>query len=457
MFSLKTFSLKTFSLKFRLGVAALSVALAAAPSARAADGFAVEAMPFGITLEYLGQPQGYGMQRISLTPRREITYSNEKGLTLYTYDMDAAGKSNCTGECVKKWIPLKPVAGAKAIPQWTIFTREDGTKQWAHNGKPLYTYIDDKEGGDVLGLGDDPALDVKGGNAGKGVNVKLPDGWHIEKFQTGSVPTYDFTAPPGFGVREVTDANAVVIVDSETRVLYTYDGDINKDARPCSAAVSPCAGFNPVEAPTMARPVGDWSLIDRADGIRQWRYKNKPLYTYEADRIIGDVHGEGVDKRWHLATFAAYYLPPGVSFREDEGRGRILATDKGMTLYRRMLKTFNNASSQFAHEIPYQPRIGRIIRDVACNERCRESWKPLRAPANAQPCGYWGVHVLPDGSKQWTYKDYALYTFVGDKKPGDMTGDSVYDERLSDDPTVDNDRGFPALYKAGFAWTFASL
>jgi len=446
-----------FSFKSPLAIAAAIGILAAAPMARAAEALTSEAMPIGITLQYLGAPQGYGMQRISLFPRSEITYSNEKGLTLYTYDKDGPGKSNCTGECAQSWIPLTPVAGAKPIPRWTIITRDDGTKQWAHNGKPLYTYVKDKEGGEILGLGADPELDHKGTNAGKALTAKLPEGWRVERFQTGGRPTYDFTAPRGFGLREVTDANGVVIVNPEGHVLYTYDGDVTKDGRACGTASATCAGFTPVEAPVLAKDIGDWSIIDRRDGIRQWRYKNKPLYTYEADRIVGDVHGENVDKRWRLAVVLSYYLPPNVKFREDPGRGRHLVTDKGMTLYRRDHKAFNNASSQFAHDIPYRPRVGRLIRDVACDALCREEWIPFPAPANAQPRGYWGVHVLPDGSKQWTYKDYALYTFVGDKKPGDLRGDSIYDHRLSDDPNVNNDLGFPALYKAGFFWIFASL
>ena len=445
------------SLGTRLAVAAATVVLAAPLSGWAATDFTVEAMPLGITMQYLGAPQGYGMQRISLGPRNEIAYSNEKGLTLYTYDKDAANKSNCSGDCAKNWLPLTPIAGAKAIPNWTILKREDGAKQWAHNGKPLYTYVGDKDGGEILGLGDDPELDHKGVNAGKALTAKLPEGWHVEKSLTGGKPTIEFTAPQGYSLREITDANGVVIVDGLGRVLYTYDGDVNKDGRTCGTASARCAGFNPVEAPVMALGVGDWSIIERRDGIRQWRYKNKPLYTFEADRIGGDVHGENVDKRWHLAVFANYFLPSNVKFNEDPGRGRILATDKGMTLYRRDHKAFNNASVQFAHDIPYRPRVGRLIRDVACDAKCRVDWKPYLAPAIAQPHGYWGVHVLPDGGKQWTYKDYALYTFVGDKKPGDMTGDSIFDERLSDDPNVNNDLGFPALYKAGFVWAFASL
>ena len=440
-----------------LGAAA---ALLAALPVQAADGFAVEAMPVGITLQYLGAPQGYGMQRISLYPRNEITYSSDKGRTLYVFDKDEPQKSNCTDDCTKTWLPLTPLAGAKPTPGWTIFKRADGTQQWAHNGKPVYSYVGDKDGGEIMGLGDDPELDYQGsvgGNAGRALTAKLPDGWRVEKFQSGGVPTAAFVAPRGFGLREITDANGVVLVDEQGRVLYAYDGDLEKDGRACGTASSTCAGFTPVEAPRLERSVGDWTIVDRRDGIRQWRYKNKPLYTYEGDRITGDVHGEQVDKRWHLAMFATYWLPSSVKFREDPGRGRHLVTDKGMTLYRRDHKSFNNASVQFAHDIPYRPRVGRLIREVACDERCRDVWKPFLAPANAQPRGYWGVHTLPDGSKQWTYKDYALYTFTGDKKPGEMAGDSIYDHRIGDDPNVDNDLGFPALYTAGFFWIFASL
>ncbi len=445
------------SLGSRLLFAAAAMALAATSPVRAADDFTVDAMPLGITMQFLGAPQGYGMQRISLGARNEIAFTNHKGLTLYTYDKDSPGKSACTGECTKSWIPLSPIAGAKPVPNWTIFTREDGVKQWQHYDKPLYTYVGDKDGGEILGLGDDPELDKKGANAGKALTAKLPEGWHVEKSLTGGQPTAKFTAPQGFGLREITDANGLVITNPDQQVLYTYDGDVNKDGRACGTVWAKCLGFNPVEAPILAQPVGDWTIIERRDGIRQWRYKNKPLYTFEGDRIGGDVHGGEVDKRWRLALFASYFLPANIKFGEDPGRGRILVTDKGMTLYRRDHKAFNNASSQFAHDIPYRPRVGRLIREVACDAKCLETWKPYLAPANAQPRGYFGVHTLPDGSKQWTYKDFALYTFVGDKKPGDMTGDATFDERLSDDPDTNNDLGFPALYKAGFVWVFASL
>ena len=74
-----------------------------------------------------------------------------KGLTLYTFDRDATGKSNCNGQCATNWPPLMAGVDAKASGDWTIVTRDDGGKQWAYKGKPLYYWKDDKKAGDAEG------------------------------------------------------------------------------------------------------------------------------------------------------------------------------------------------------------------------------------------------------------------------------------------------------------------
>ena len=76
-----------------------------------------------------------------------------KGLTLYTFDRDATGKSNCNGACATNWPPLMAGADAKASGDWTIVTRDDGGKQWAYKGKPLYEFAKDTKPGDVTGDG----------------------------------------------------------------------------------------------------------------------------------------------------------------------------------------------------------------------------------------------------------------------------------------------------------------
>jgi predicted lipoprotein with Yx(FWY)xxD motif len=79
--------------------------------------------------------------------------TNAKGMTLYTFDKDSKGKSACNGKCAVNWPPLMASAGAKAEKDYTIITRADGSKQWAHKGMPLYTWIKDKKPGDVTGDG----------------------------------------------------------------------------------------------------------------------------------------------------------------------------------------------------------------------------------------------------------------------------------------------------------------
>jgi predicted lipoprotein with Yx(FWY)xxD motif len=80
-------------------------------------------------------------------------YTDHKGMTLYTFDKDEAGKSNCYDKCAVNWPPFAAAADAAAEGEWTIVDRTDGTKMWAYEGKPLYTYIDDKKAGDVTGEG----------------------------------------------------------------------------------------------------------------------------------------------------------------------------------------------------------------------------------------------------------------------------------------------------------------
>jgi predicted lipoprotein with Yx(FWY)xxD motif len=80
-------------------------------------------------------------------------YTDEKGMTLYTFDKDEAGKSNCYDQCAVNWPPLMAAADAAAEGEWTIIERTDGAKQWAYEGKPLYLFVQDKAPGDVTGEG----------------------------------------------------------------------------------------------------------------------------------------------------------------------------------------------------------------------------------------------------------------------------------------------------------------
>jgi predicted lipoprotein with Yx(FWY)xxD motif len=84
-----------------------------------------------------------------------------KGMTVYTFDKDSAGsgKSACTGGCAANW-PAVKAGDAPLAPPYSAITREDGSKQLAYKGKPLYTFVKDKKAGDKAG-------------------DKLKDLWHV--------------------------------------------------------------------------------------------------------------------------------------------------------------------------------------------------------------------------------------------------------------------------------------
>jgi len=77
------------------------------------------------------------------------------GMTLYTFDKDAAGsgKSVCNDACATNWPPLMAGASDMASGDYAVITRDDGKKQWALKGKPLYYWVKDQKPGDMTGDG----------------------------------------------------------------------------------------------------------------------------------------------------------------------------------------------------------------------------------------------------------------------------------------------------------------
>lgn len=73
-----------------------------------------------------------------------------RGMTVYTFDKDSGGKSACTARCADNWPPVIAGDAAPAAP-YSVVAREDGAKQLAYNGKPLYTFVKDKKPGDKTG------------------------------------------------------------------------------------------------------------------------------------------------------------------------------------------------------------------------------------------------------------------------------------------------------------------
>lgn len=83
-----------------------------------------------------------------------------KGLTLYHFSFEKGKKIECTGPCLKFWLPLliekgaKPTAGpglkAKKVG---VIRRPDGRYQITYFGFALYTFVSDRRRGDAKGEG----------------------------------------------------------------------------------------------------------------------------------------------------------------------------------------------------------------------------------------------------------------------------------------------------------------
>jgi predicted lipoprotein with Yx(FWY)xxD motif len=76
---------------------------------------------------------------------------DSQGFTLYSFDKDSKGKSNCNDACAAAWPPATAPADAKSTGDFSVVTRADGSKQWAFQGMPLYRFAGDRKPGDATG------------------------------------------------------------------------------------------------------------------------------------------------------------------------------------------------------------------------------------------------------------------------------------------------------------------
>ena len=81
--------------------------------------------------------------------------TDTRGMTLYTYDADPAGRSKCYGLCAIAWPPATAAAAAQLRGAFTLVRRADATQQWAYKGAPLYGFFRDAKPGDTAGDGDE--------------------------------------------------------------------------------------------------------------------------------------------------------------------------------------------------------------------------------------------------------------------------------------------------------------
>jgi len=100
------------------------------------NALAIAAMTAAVLAAGAARAEDYGPLQVIEAASGKVL-ADPKGMTLYTYDKDAKGMSNCSGECAEYWPPALATSDAKPGGDLTIIKRADGKMQWADDGKPL--------------------------------------------------------------------------------------------------------------------------------------------------------------------------------------------------------------------------------------------------------------------------------------------------------------------------------
>jgi predicted lipoprotein with Yx(FWY)xxD motif len=397
--------------------------------------------------DYVRAPMPPGVQ-VRHTDLEGPVFTTSTGMTLYVwpqkamrvgYSGDGKGKSTCTDKvttqtagmmspwpagmdlpeldkrlsCAATWPAFLAPDDAKPMGLWTVITRPDGKKQWAYDELPVYTSILDKVPGET--------------NGGSGTLPEGGSGTAPARLPVGPRPN----VPPGFNV--VTTLQGRMVVNDKGYSVYTWDND--------AANKSNCTGdcariWIPAVAPASASPQGEWTIIQRAAGVRQWAFRKKPVYTFSEDTQRESLNGGDVPG-WHNVYTQVARPHPSEFTVQNSLTGDLLADAKGKTIY---FYTCNDDSfDQLACDTMDSPQVYRLAIAGGGNaERALKMWPYVQAPANPKlPSQLWSVvwvdpktgHEAKAGEtgaqRVWAYRGRPVYTYAGDKEPGDIEGNGM--------------------------------
>lgn len=150
--------------------------------------------------------------------------------------------------------------------------------------------------------------------------------------------------------------------------------------------------FPPYLAPAGAQPVGEFTIVDRPEGMRQWAYRGFPLYTSVKDRNPGQTNGV-------QAGFGGFRRP-GMGFASADAPLPV-----GFKLARRV-EGLVLVSAETERAV-YTPRGGARLQQAGLVGR--EDFKPIPAPAIARLSGDWSVIDTGLGTKQYAFRGKPLY------------------------------------------------
>ena len=366
--------------------------------------------------------------RVQMTEDGPV-FVTASGMTLYHWIVDEGtpGKSMCVNQrhetqngqmygifalpsvntrktCVDKWPPFLAAAGAKAEGDWSLIAREDGARQWAYEGHPLYTSVKDHRPGEVNGAS---------------INLRNRTGWFPAK------APLDF--PPGFKL--VRRPEGLVLATADGRLAY-----VRREARIQRASSSSTEILQPIAAPGFGKVSGKWSIVDNIGGAKQYAYNGEALYVLPDGLTDVDVEDRLTPAVYRRAT----PLPPQIRTRFTVV-GDIYTAADGKSLY-----AFSCAELDAVDLLTCDdPGDAAVYWSALCGapDECSRRWRPYRAAANAKPVGEWTIEDVSDPAfleargvtappgtpkvKAWAYRGRALYTYVEDEIPGETLGHAI--------------------------------
>ena len=313
--------------------------------------------------------------------------------------------------CTDLWPPVLATIDARPVGRWSIVGRRDGSRQWAYRDQPLYTSSLDREPGDVFGGqnndagGDDPAYRVPIGPAPR--------------------------VPPGFSVRSTRKGRLLTTDKNES--VYAFDGD--------SATATACRDectqkWRPLPAPALAHGGGDWTMLERSPGFHQWVFRGQPLYDYLLDQESWSQQGNDEPGWRNVYTQLAPSLPESFTVQPTIA-GDVLADSRGMTIY--VYNCGDDSQDQLSCDHPDDTQVYRLAMCGGGDWRvCLDNWPYVRAAEGAigssrtwrvvtidPQTGHFADPKAPGALRVWAYRDRPVYTYAGDRNPGDVNGGGI--------------------------------
>jgi len=311
--------------------------------------------------------------------------------------------------CVQVWPPVLAAEGAQPVGKWGIVSREDGARQWTYEGFPVYRSVLDARPGEI--------------NGGSRRWNRGDSGSHREPI--GPKPN----APPAFQVRTV--ATGRLLSNHVGFSVYTWDGDAPNKSNCNDACLK---DWRPVPAAQTAQANGEWNIIERAPGLKQWTFRGQPLYTRIADSRFRSLEGGDVPGWHNVYTQKNPELPADFTI-QDTRVGEIVADKSGKSIYQ--YRCGDDALDQLSCD---HPSTTQAYRMAVCGrgepERCLRTFPYVLAPVGVKTGSLiWGTTYIdpktghkakagdPGALHVWTFRDRPIYTHGLDTAPGEINGD----------------------------------